>query len=52
MTTTPPGQGWDLAEFTCGRCLTTITATTEREYVNLIGNHKANCPPPTTEDNR
>jgi len=38
-------QGWDLAEFTCGRCGTTITAATEREYVNLVGGHKAACTP-------
>jgi hypothetical protein len=41
-------QGWDLAEFTCGRCGTTVTATTEHEYVRLVYGHKANCP--ATED--
>jgi hypothetical protein len=46
-------QGWDRAEFRCGRCGTTITATTEREYVNLVSGHKANCSTnPTTEDAR
>jgi hypothetical protein len=41
-------QGWDLAEFRCGRCGTTITATTEHEYVNLVSGHKANCPASAT----
>jgi hypothetical protein len=36
-------QGWDRAEFTCGRCGTTVTADTEREYINLISGHKAAC---------
>jgi hypothetical protein len=41
-------QGWDLAEFTCGRCGTTVIATTEREYVNLVSGHKAACTPAST----
>jgi hypothetical protein len=48
VTDTPPPasqQGWDRAEFTCGRCGVTVTATTEREYLRLVGGHKANCPP-------
>lgn len=39
-------QGWDQAEFTCGRCSATVTATTEREYITLVFGHKANCPAP------
>lgn len=42
----PDQQGWDSAEFTCGRCYTTVTATTEREYIRLVWGHKANCPAP------
>ncbi|MFD5916198.1 hypothetical protein ACFVYP_06940 [Kitasatospora sp. NPDC058201] len=37
-------QGWDRAEFTCGRCFATVTAETEREYIRLVADHKANCP--------
>lgn len=36
-------QGWDQAEFTCGRCGTTVTATTEAEYIRLVWGHKAHC---------
>ena len=37
-------QGWDVAEFQCGWCYTTITATSEREYVDLVVGHKETCP--------
>jgi hypothetical protein len=40
-------QGWDRAEFTCGRCFTTITATAEDDFPRLVGGHKANCPSPS-----
>lgn len=43
MATSFDRQGWDLAEFRCGRCGTAITATTEREYVKLIRDHRASC---------
>ncbi|MEU1506463.1 hypothetical protein [Kitasatospora sp. NPDC005748] len=48
MTATPPPaeqQGWDVAEFTCGRCFVAVTAATEREFIRLVAGHKANCPP-------
>lgn len=46
MTTTPPpGQGWDIAEFTCGRCFARVIATTEDEFIQLVVGHKTNCPP-------
>jgi hypothetical protein len=44
VATSSDRQGWDLAEFHCGRCGTVITATTEREYVSLVRGHKATCP--------
>lgn len=37
-------QGWDKADFHCGRCRHTFTATTEEEYVRLYAEHKATCP--------
>lgn len=39
----PAGQGWDSAEFTCSRCLTTFTATTKDEFGRLYAQHKAEC---------
>lgn len=33
------GQGWDSAEFSCGRCGEKITATTEGEYVLRVTSH-------------
>ncbi|MGV9271494.1 hypothetical protein ACWDRR_43410 [Kitasatospora sp. NPDC003701] len=46
MTATPPpaGQGWDTAEYTCARCWTTVTASTEDELIRLVFDHKATCP--------
>lgn len=45
-------QWWDLAEFTCGRCFTKVTATTEREYVRLVNEHRATCTGQTAKDAR
>jgi Family of unknown function (DUF6237) len=36
-------DGWDRAEYTCGRCYTTVTATTGREFVRLVAEHRAAC---------
>lgn len=33
------GQGWDNAEFRCGSCGDSFTATTEQEYVNRYSAH-------------
>lgn len=33
-------QGWDRANFHCGRCGEQITATTEDEYVVLVTAHR------------
>ncbi|MFL6116762.1 MAG: hypothetical protein ACJ786_36210 [Catenulispora sp.] len=34
------GQGWDSAEFSCGRCGDRITATTEEEYLVRVLSHE------------
>ncbi|KUM82378.1 MULTISPECIES: hypothetical protein [Streptomyces] len=34
------GQGWDQAEFSCGRCGEHITATTEEEYLTRVLAHR------------
>ncbi|OKJ06810.1 hypothetical protein [Kitasatospora sp. CB01950] len=36
-------QGWDTAEYTCARCWTTVTATTEDELVRLVAEHRNTC---------
>lgn len=33
-------QGWDRADFHCGRCGETITATTEAEYITKTSAHR------------
>lgn len=33
-------QGWDRADFHCGRCGEHITATTEEEYVTRVHAHR------------
>lgn len=35
------GQGWDQAEFSCGRCGDRIVATTEDDYVVRVTAHQA-----------
>ncbi|MEU6055372.1 hypothetical protein ABZ829_33705 [Streptomyces xanthochromogenes] len=39
MTTTTPVCGWDQAVFRCGRCGTEFTATTEADYLEVVGVH-------------
>jgi hypothetical protein len=40
MTTpTTPQCGWDQAVFRCGRCGAEHTATTETEYLTVVGGH-------------
>lgn len=34
-------QGWDRADFRCGRCGHTFTATTEAEYLRALPLHMA-----------
>lgn len=34
-----PAQGWDRADYRCGRCGEHITATTEAEYVTRVTAH-------------
>jgi DNA-directed RNA polymerase subunit N (RpoN/RPB10) len=34
-------QGWDLADFRCGRCGEHITTTTEAEYIDKVSGHRA-----------
>lgn len=34
------GQGWDRADFHCGRCGDTITVTTEQDYVTRVTAHR------------
>jgi hypothetical protein len=36
-------QGWDSAEFVCGRCGAVIVADTDREYIRLVNQHRAEC---------
>lgn len=33
-------QGWDQADFSCGRCPLTFTATSEDEYVYALSVHQ------------
>ncbi|KDN83454.1 hypothetical protein [Kitasatospora cheerisanensis] len=42
---TPPAaeQAWDTAEYTCARCWTTVTASTEAEFVRLVVEHRDSC---------
>lgn len=36
-------KGWDSADFTYGRCYTTITGATEAEFVKAVAAHRRNC---------
>lgn len=35
-------QGWDSAEYRCGRCGYHFTATSQDEYARLFGEHRGN----------
>lgn len=39
----PAGQGWDVAEFSCGRCGWQTTVTTEAQYVRAESGHRSHC---------
>ncbi|WP_329449297.1 hypothetical protein OG906_42720 (plasmid) [Streptomyces sp. NBC_01426] len=39
MTNTTPACGWDKAAFRCGLCGTQHTATTETDYLKVVGVH-------------
>jgi hypothetical protein len=36
-------QGWDHALFVCGACGTVIRSDTDREYIRLVNQHRAEC---------
>jgi hypothetical protein len=38
-----PDPGWDLAEFTCGRCRTTVRATTQGGLNKVMADHRVAC---------
>ena len=42
--------GWDLAEFTCGQCWTTVRATTQGGLNRVMAEHRAACPRTATDD--
>ncbi|WUT01730.1 hypothetical protein OHA46_33780 (plasmid) [Streptomyces sp. NBC_00708] len=39
MSAKAPECGWDQAVFRCGRCGTQYTATTEADYLKVVGAH-------------
>lgn len=40
-------QGWDSADFTCGRCHTTVTGATQDEFVKAWIAHRRSCITPS-----